>query len=250
MGYTNTSIRANQNVDIWFENSPIDGPFIGNRCMRNYCNRDTGYWPAQYVGRNGAYKIVQDNTLGEGAYARGIFSESTYQYFRQMAVGAVETYSYRACMTDLDYDPAKGESCQSVGGRIIASHEFTITKSAHIKLSSTGAMQEVYIDSNGNPSLGPGEQFCRIGVVANVNGLICQVVKHETSGDVFANVILSLKVNSTLIPFTVAGASIKIGPDDGSNIWRNYNSTYAANTYFKSSNQYVSIFFPIRSLSS
>lgn len=243
MGYTNTSIRANQNVDIWFENSPIDGPFIGNRCMRNYCNRDTGYWPAQYVGRNGAYKIVQDNTLGEGAYARGIFSESTYQYFRQMAVGAVETYSYRACMTDLDYDPAKGESCQSVGGRIIASHEFTITKSAHIKLSSTGAMQEVYIDSNGNPSLGPGEQFCRIGVVDKVNGLICQVVKHETSGDVFANVLLSLKVNSTLIPFTVAGASIKIGPDDGSNIWRNYNSTYAANTYFKSSNQYVSIFF-------
>ena len=36
MGYTNTSIRANQNVDIWFENSPIDSPFIGNRCMRNY----------------------------------------------------------------------------------------------------------------------------------------------------------------------------------------------------------------------
>ncbi|USR65742.1 fimbrial protein [Providencia stuartii] len=243
MGYTNTSIRANQNVDIWFENSPIDGPFIGNRCMRNYCKRDTGYWPAQYVGREGAYKIVQDNTLGEGAYARGVFSESTYQYFRQMPVGAVETYSYRACMTATDYDPAKGESCQSVGGQMIASHEFTITKSAHIKLSSTGAMQEVYIDSNGNPSLGPGEQFCRIGVVANVNGLICQVVKHETSGDVFANVILSLKVNSTLIPFTVAGASIKIGPDDGSNIWRNYNSTYAANTYFKSSNQYVSIFF-------
>ncbi|MCG5282197.1 fimbrial protein [Providencia rettgeri] len=243
MGYTNTSIRANQNVDIWFENSPIDSPFIGNRCMRNYCNRDTGYWPAQYVGRNGAYKIVQDNTLGEGAYARGIFSESTYQYFQKLPIGTVETYSYRACMTDLDYDPAKGESCQSVGGRIIASHEFTMTKSGHIKLSSTGAMQEVYIDSNGNPSLGPGEQFCRIGIVANVNGLICQVVKHETSGDIFANVLLTLKVNSTLIPFTPAAASIKIGPDDGSNVWRNYNSAYAANSYFKSSNNYVSIFF-------
>lgn len=243
MGYTNTAIRANQNVDIWFENSPIDSPFIGNRCMRNYCHRDSGYWPAQYIGKNGAYKIVQSDTLGEGIYARGIFSESTYQYFQKLPVGAVETYSYRACMTNIDYDPSKGETCQGVGGKIIASHEFTMTKAGHIKLSSTGAMQEVYIDSNGNPSLGPGAQFCRIGIVANVNGLICQVVKHETSGDIFANILLSLKVNSTLIPFTPAGASIKIGPDDGSNIWRNYNSTYAASTYFKTSNDSVSIFF-------
>ncbi|WOC00432.1 MULTISPECIES: TcfC E-set like domain-containing protein [unclassified Providencia] len=65
----------------------------------------------------------------------------------------------------------------------------------------------------------------------------------NVKANIFANVLLTLKVNSTLIPFTPAAASIKIGPDDGSNVWRNYNSAYAANSYFKSSNNYVSIFF-------
>ena len=141
MGYTNTSIQANQYVDIWLENSQIDKPFVGNRCMRRYCNDDSGYWPAQYIGKDGAYKIVQTNTNGESAYARGIFSDSAYLYFRQLPVGTIETYSYRACMTKTDYDPSKGGSCQSVGGRMLASHEFNITKSGHITLTSTGALQ-------------------------------------------------------------------------------------------------------------
>ncbi len=39
--------------------------------MRRYCTDDSGYWPAQYIGKDGAYKIVQTNTNGESAYARG-----------------------------------------------------------------------------------------------------------------------------------------------------------------------------------
>ncbi|WP_368883132.1 fimbrial protein [Proteus mirabilis] len=242
MGYTNTSIQANQYVDIWLENSPIDKPFIGNRCMRRYCNDDSGYWPAQYLGQGGAYKIVQSNTNGESAYARGIFSDAAYLYFRQLPVGTVETYSYRACMTKTDYDPSKGGSCQSVGGRMLASHEFNITKSGHIKLTSTGALQEIFIDSNGNPTIGLGSQFCRVGIVSNQNGIICQVIDHETTGDIFTNIRLNLKINNTLIPFTPAANTIKIGPDDGSNNWYNYNTTYPANYYFKGNNKNVSIF--------
>ncbi|HEF8774667.1 TPA: fimbrial protein [Providencia stuartii] len=242
MGYTNTGIRANQNVDIWLENSPIDRPFTGNRCMRNTCRDSTGYWPAQYMGKDGAYKIVQSDVRGESNYARGIFSDSAYQYFLQLPVSTNETYSYRACMTQTDYDPSKGESCRSVGGNIIASHEFNITKSGHIKLTSTGALQEIFIDSNGNPNLGLGSEFCRIGIISNQSGIICQVIDQETKGDIFANIRLSLKINNTLIPFTPAGNTILIGPDDGSNRWYNYNSTNQANYYFKSTNQHVSIF--------
>ncbi len=242
MGYTNTSIQANQYVDIWLENSQIDKPFVGNRCMRRYCTDDSGYWPAQYIGKDGAYKIVQTNTNGESAYARGIFSDSAYLYFRQLPVGTIETYSYRACMTKTDYDPSKGESCQSVGGRMLASHEFNITKSGHITLTSTGALQEIFIDSNGNPTIGLGSQFCRVGIVSNQNGIICQVIDHETTGDIFTNIRLNLKINNTLIPFTPAANTIKIGPDDGSNNWYNYNTTYPANYYFKVNNKNVSIF--------
>lgn len=242
MGYVNTAIQANQYVDIWLENSPIDKPFTGNRCMRGYCSDDSGYWPAQYLGRKGAYKIVQSNVNGESAYARGIFSDSAYQYFRQLPVNTVETYSYRACMTKTNYDPSKDESCQSVGGNIIASHEFNITKSGHIKLTSTGALQEIFIDSNGNPTIGLGSQFCRTGIVLNQNGIICQVIDHETKGDIFSNIALSLKINNTLIPFTPAAHTILIGADDGGSNWYYYNTAYPANYYFKSSNKHVSIF--------
>lgn len=242
MGYVNTAIQANQFVDIWLENSQIDRPFTGNRCMRGYCNDDSGYWPAQYLGKEGAYKIVQSNINGESYYARGIFSDSTYQYFLKLPVGTAESYSYRSCMTKTDYNPSKGETCQSVGGQIIASHEFNITKSGHIKLTSTGALQEIFIDSNGNPTLGLGSQFCRIGIVLNQNGIICQVVDHETKGEIFANIMLSLKVNSTLIPFVPAANTILIGPDDGSNSWYYYNTTYPASYYFKGNNKNVSIF--------
>ncbi|EOI7708068.1 fimbrial protein [Providencia vermicola] len=242
MGYVNTGIVANRNIDIWLENSQIDRPFTGNRCMRGYCNDNSGYWPAQYLGKDGAYKIVQSNTNGQSNYARGIFSDSAYQYFLTLPVGSAETYSYRACMTTTDYDPSKGESCRSVGGNIIASHEFNITKSGHIKLTSTGALQEIFIDSNGNPSIGLGSQFCRIGIIGNQNGIICQVIDHETKGDIFNNIRLSLKINSTLIPFTPAANSILIGPDDGTNRWYNYNTTYQANYYFQNSNKHVSIF--------
>lgn len=107
MGYVNTGIQANRNIDIWLENSQIDKPFTGNRCMRGYCSDNSGYWPAQYIGKNGAYKIVQSNINGESYYARGIFSDSAYHYFLQLPVGTVENYSYRACMTNIDYDPSK-----------------------------------------------------------------------------------------------------------------------------------------------
>lgn len=103
-------------------------------------------------------------------------------------------------MTKTDYDPSKGGSCQSVGGRMLASHEFNITKSGHITLTSTGALQEIFIDSNGNPTIGLGSQFCRVGIVSNQNGIICQVIDHETTGDIFTNIRLNLKINNTLIP--------------------------------------------------
>ncbi|MEY2345335.1 hypothetical protein I3679_020845 [Proteus mirabilis] len=145
-------------------------------------------------------------------------------------------------MTKTDYDPSKGGSCQNVGGRMLASHEFNITKSGHITLTSTGALQEIFIDSNGNPTIGLGSQFCRVGIVSNQNGIICQVIDHETTGDIFTNIRLNLKINNTLIPFTPAANTIKIGPDDGSNNWYNYNTTYPANYYFKVNNKNVSIF--------
>lgn len=242
MGYVNTSISVNQNIDIWLENSQIDKPFTGNRCMRGYCLDNSGYWPAQSIKKDGAYKIVQSNINGESYYARGVFSDSAYQYFLQLPVGNVETYSYRACMTNINYDPDKGESCKSVGGNIIASHEFNITKSGHIKLTSTGALQEIFIDSNGNPNIGLGSKFCRIGIVLNQNGIICQVIDHETNGNIFTNIRLQLTINRTLIPFVPNANTILIGPDDGTNSWYYYNTTYPANYYFKSSNNHVSVF--------
>lgn len=242
MGWTVApSISSNNYADIWLENSPIDKPFIGNRCKRDSSRcPDTGYLPAEYLGKEGAYRILRNVTVGGTEYARGIFSDSAYEYFKNVPVGNSELYKYRWCSTTAYYNPAAGQTCASTGARI-GSHDITITKEGHIRLESTNALQEIFIDSEGNPSMGLGSRFCQVGYVDGVNGAICKLVAYHMQGVAFRTMSLTLKINEERLNFNIGRNDIKVSPNGASN-WERYAAEVDARTMFTPGNGGVYVF--------
>ncbi|MGL5386208.1 MAG: fimbrial protein [Enterobacterales bacterium] len=239
------SISANNYADIWLENSPIDRPFIGNRCMRNSSRcPDTGFLPAEYLGKEGAYRIYRGNALGESNYARGIFSDSAYEYFRGVPVGRTELYKLRWCSTTAYYNPAAGQTCASTGARI-GGHEITITKAGHIRLESTNALQEIFIDSNGNPSIGMGSELCKIGYVGAQSGIICKMLTYDFTGSMFTRMYLTLQANTSALGFAPSNANgmVSMSPNGAGN-WVNYDVRTRASNMFTPGNGAIYVFMP------
>ncbi|NIF48661.1 fimbrial protein [Enterobacter sp. Ap-1006] len=243
LGYMGSSgsLARNSYADIWLEDSPISRPFIGNRCMRNArdCPSD-GYLPG-YIGKQGVYHISMTTTSGEAGTPRGIFSDSAYEYFRNLGVGSVEKYRYYYCYTNNNYNPAAGQTCATVGGRV-GNHEFTMSKVGHMSLESTNALQEIFIDSAGNPIIGLGSEFCRVGYVGSQNGAICQMVKYKMKGSVLSPMRMSMKVNTAKMGFTPGSSTIRLSPN-GSSGWVNYSSTTRASDLITSNNGGIYVFF-------
>ena len=220
MGKNSTGIERNKNTDIWLENSPITAPFVGNRCMRDNSNcPSTGTWPAAVIKDNGAYKIRQTNTSGESQYIRPIFSSNAYEFFKNFQSGSSTTLNIKACKTENDYDPNNGGSCVGAGGKIIMDDMFTVSKLGHITLTSTNALQEIFIDSNGNPSLGLGSQFCKTAVVGSYSGIVCELVNYNlVSSTTIDSLYIGLRLNPTYITKDPASKTIMFG--NGTN-WEN-----------------------------
>jgi len=228
MGANTPGVQANRYLDIWLENSPISNPFLGNRCMRNASGcSNSGLWPAGSTLNDGAYKIRQTGTSGQSNYVRPIFSSNAYEYFKNLTTGSSETLHIKACRTNTaaqDYDLSKGQTCENTGGRILMDDQFKINKIGHIKLVSNNALQEIFIDTDGNPSIGLGNNFCSIGVVSNKPGLICKIVSYNmTNTTEISRLYLGLKLNPTYITGNQSNGTVMIG-DGGSN-WFDYTRT-------------------------
>ncbi len=240
MGYTYL-FQTNSFADIWLEDSPISRPFIGNRCMNSgSACPSNGYLPG-YIGDTGVYHIPINTSNGEAHYARGIFSDSAYEYFKNKSVGTVETYKYHFCSTLTDYDPAAGQTCVSVGGTE-RSHDFTVTKAGNLRLESTNALQEIFIDSNGNPSMGQGSQFCSVGYIGSLSGAICKLVSYQLDGSTLTPMRMNMKVDTSILGFTPVANTIRLSAD-GANNWVNYSATTAASNLLKTGNGGIYVFF-------
>lgn len=236
MGANTTGILSNRYIDIWLENSPIPNPFIGNRCMRNASGcSNSGLWPAGSTLKDGAYKIRQTGISGQSNYVRPIFSSNAYEYFKNLTTGSSEILHIKACRTNTetqDYDLSKGQTCENTGGRILMDDQFKINKIGHIKLVSNNALQEIFIDTDGNPSIGLGNKFCSIGVVSNKPGLICKLVNYNMKNTKeISRLYLGLKLNPSYLTENQNKDTVMIG-DGGSN-WFDYtiatsnpNTTY------------------------
>lgn len=246
MGYSGSPFSSSYNTgDIWLENSPVNQPFIGNRCMTNNRNCPaTSYWPAQQLRENGAYKIQQTGTPGESGYSRPILSESFYRWLAELSPGTEYTFDLRTCTSRDDYDLGN-TTCMTSGGRITTQQHYIPTnKKGNIILKGTGALQEVFVDSNGNPTIGLGSNFCSTGIVGNDSGVICKLVELETKGSsISGSFTVRMYIDSAKLGLSRApsASSIKYKGTNSSR-WTNWSSTTNMSEIFNNGSQNIEVF--------
>lgn len=51
---------------------------------------------------------------------------------------------------------------------------YTLTKRGHLSLVSTNAFQELWVASDGTPSITKDSGYCELGVVGGTDGVICK----------------------------------------------------------------------------
>ncbi|EPL9572102.1 fimbrial protein [Providencia rettgeri] len=246
MGYTGTPFSSAYNMgDIWLENSPVNQPFIGNRCMTNNRNCPaTSYWPAQQLRDNGAYKIQQTGTPGESGYSRPIFSEAFYRWLAEIPPGTEYTFDLRTCTSRDDYD-LNNTTCMTSGGRTSTQQHYIPTnKKGNIILKGTGALQEVFVDSNGNPTIGLGSNFCSTGIVGNASGVICKLVELETKGSsISGSFTVRMYIDSAKLGLARAPAAAQIQyKGSNSTRWTNWSSTTNMSEIFNNGSQNIEVF--------
>lgn len=243
MGIVGWVANTNYYKDMWIENSPISEPFRGIRCTTGANCPSTGYISADLTDRLGFYHTkATGGGIGGGYYGFASLSDSAYDYFRNMSVGATETYNLNFCRTTVEYDYAAGARCkdQSSGNWYI--RPYSLTKVGHLSLESTNAFQELWIASDGTPSIAKDSGFCELGVVGNVDGVICKMISYHFSQS--SNLTNSLRIrmyaDSALLGFSPAAATIKYSGDGQS--WTNYSSTAIYSNLFSSGGEYIYVF--------
>src|SRR5699024_2400362 len=102
---------------------------------------------------------------------------------------------YRFCTTAKDYDVNAGETWSSVGGTV-TSHKFSMVKRGHMRLESTNALQELFVDRSGNPVIGPNSAFSSVGDIGTTSGAHCQLDRYTMEGETVTPMRIQRKVNT------------------------------------------------------
>lgn len=240
---------SSQYVDMWIESSALHTPFKGLRCVRGGQCPAQGFIQASMVDQNGFYKASARSGVNNGGYGYGLLSDSAFEYMRKLVVGMRNNFDLNFCRTKDEYNPQRGERCHSHAKKgNWYQTKFNITKTGHITLTDTRGASEVWINSNGMPSLGENSEFCHIGIVAGESGVICKMVKYEVRKtlDIYSTLRFNLIVDQAQLNFTPNSTSIKISGNN--NQWYNYAANTPANAIFQSGTGYISAFFSNRFL--
>lgn len=242
LGYVGWTTPSDDYQDMWIDNSPIDGPFRGIRCYQGSRCPSSGFITGLGTDGNGFYHAQSTSGVIGGAYGFASLSDSAYEYFRRMATGSSETYVFNRCYTSVDYDYASGERCKDQSSGQWRYVNFTLTKLGHLSLVSTNAFQELWVASDGTPSITKDSGYCELGVVDKEDGVICKMINYNLQQT--ANLTASLKfrayIDSEQLGFTPKASSVQYSGDGAD--WHNYSSTTAYYNVFTTSGEYVYIF--------
>ncbi|CAM6893468.1 MULTISPECIES: fimbrial adhesin EcpD [Escherichia] len=218
-GY-NTGLYTNWKFDMWLENSPVSSPLTGLRCINWYagCNMTTSLILPQTTDASGFYGATV--TSGGAKWMHGMLSDAFYQYMQQMPVGSSFTMTINACQTSVNYDASSGARCKDQASGNWYVRNVTHTKAANLRLINTHSLAEVFINSDGVPTLGEGNADCRTQTIGSRSGLSCKMVNYtlqtnglsNTSIHIFpaiANSSLASAVGAYDMQFSLNGSSWK-----------------------------------------
>ena len=218
-GY-NSGLYANWKFDMWLENSPVSHPLLGLRCINWYtgCDMATSLIQPQTTDASGFYGATV--TSGGAKWMHGMMSDAFYQFLQQMPVGGSFTMSINSCQTSDPYDASNGERCKDQDSGYWYVRNVTHTKAANLKLINTHSLAEIFINSDGVPTLGEGNADCQMQTIGSREGVSCKMVNYDlqtnglsdTSIRVFpaiANSSLASAVGSYDMQFSLNGTSWK-----------------------------------------
>ena len=223
---------ANRYFDLWIENSPINQPFLGIRCMSTGSSCPaSGYISPDVIDKDGYYHAMSGNTVANGYYGAGALSQSAYEYFRDRPVGTIDSLQLNLCYmnSNTDYDFASGVRCKDLpSGGTWRYYTFNLEKVSHLKLNSTGALAEVWIASDGTPSVNLGSDLCQMGVVGSASGIICKMVSYSFQETKTLTTLLDFRmvIDTAMLGFSPSSSDVKYSGDGAS--WTNFGtvSTY------------------------
>ncbi|MCL0229169.1 fimbrial protein, partial [Klebsiella pneumoniae] len=103
--------------------------------------------------------------------------------------------------------------------------------------NSTGAMAEVWIASDGTPSVNLGSELCQMGVVGSASGIICKMVSYsfQETKTLTTSLDFRMVIDTTLLGFSPSSSDVKYSGDGAS--WTNFGSTSTYNKVFKPSGE-------------
>lgn len=240
----NTGAPSGWKLDMWLENSNISNPLTGLRCINWYtgCDMATSLIPPQITDSKGFYGVTV--TPGGAKWLHGMMSDMFYQHLQQMTVGSSLNFELNSCFTTVVYDANKGERCVDQASGTWYARNMAHVKAAHLRLINTNALTEVFINTDGIPTLGEGNSDCQMQTIGNRSGISCKMVNYTLQHNGLSN--LSIQIFPTITNNTLA-SSINIQDMqfslDGRN-WRFVNGTsYSYNLNEMKSANSIYIFF-------
>lgn len=231
----NTPLEYDSMFDMWIENGPVSHPLKGLRCISRYrtCDLETSLISPQTTDINGFYGVkVPSNQAGlSRIWQHGMMADAFYLYLRHMSVGNSFSMVINTCQTPATYEATKGYRCKDQDKGIWEVRKVTHTKGANLKLFSTNSLAEIFISSDGIPSLGEGNANCKLVTLKpgptsrHADGVSCKVIDYELIADgasshsirvfpVATNSALSSKLNAYDIQFSLDGSSWKSVKND------------------------------------
>ncbi|ENT2950176.1 TPA: hypothetical protein ACNVXW_003391 [Klebsiella aerogenes] len=242
-GY-NTPLIANYRFDMWLDNSPVAHPLLGLRCINWYagCDMSTSLIQPQTTDDIGFYGAKV--TSGGVKWMHGMMSDAFYQYLQQMPVGGSFTMTINSCQTSVVYDASNGKRCKDQVSGTWYVRDVTHIKASHLRLINTHTLSEVYINSDGVPTLGEGNADCRTQTIGTSTGLSCRMVNYSLQTNGLSNTSIHIfpSINNSSLASAVGMYDMQFSLDGNS--WKPVNgiSQYYTFNEMKSSDS-VYIFF-------
>lgn len=243
MGYVGWA-SANTYYDMWIDNSPITEPFQGIRCMSSGTTcPSVGYIAGAATDANGFYHALAGSSVYNGSYGFASFSAAAYQYFREKSVGSSDSFTLNWCFTSTNYDYAAGTRCKDLTSNATwYYYTLTATKVGHLTLNSTGAMSELWVASDGTPSVNSGSDMCSIATVSGTSGVICKMVSYslQQTQQVTAALYFRMVLDTAALGFTPAANTVRFSGDGST--WYNYSANTTYSNVFTTAGNYVYVF--------
>lgn len=243
LGYSNWSYSSRY-FDMWLSDSPITEPFAGIRCMTSGSTcPSTGFIPAEYTDREGFYHTMSNSSTANGNDGLGSLTLAAFEYFRNKPVGSVDSLVLNLCYTTTNYDYISGIKCRDLeSGANWRYYTVNLTKVGHLTLKSTGAMADIWVASDGSPSISNGGELCEIAVINSTSGIVCKMVSYslQETSRITSSLKFEMVIDTAALGFSPGSRDIMYS-GDGSD-WTRYSSSTTYDKVFSTTRNYVYVF--------